>query len=266
MPEGLFYWDGEKWNQAKYGGSGGGSDDAWKLKGNGNTDPDVNFIGTTDNKALSIRTDNQKRMTITEAGNVGIGLGNTVPTKRLEVVGTSKLDGAAGVYIPQLPTNISAENAYSVVVTNDGHLEKVGTAGSNKAFNYIIYEIENMEMDWIRDFDTSIRTSNYTLIIVGSSFSIPGDYVLRPVMNRNPQDHVDFGTTVVQNVFAYEYNGTWRLHADFDKGSPTTNAPCKWTLYCIAINNSMVKKFEVEKHNMNGRNKYTAQDPPEGGL
>lgn len=261
VPEGLYYWDGEKWNKV----NNDDSDGAWKLDGNSDTNPDVNFIGTTDNKALSIRTNNEKRMTISESGNIGIGLGNNTPTRKLEVVGTSKLDGAAGVYIPQLPTNTSAENAYNVVVTDDGLLERIGTTENSKVFNYIIYEITNMDEDWISNFNTRIPVSEYTLIVVGSSFKIPGDYILKSVNSENLSDFVTYGTTLVQNVYAFEDDDTWRLYADFDKGSPAKeNLKCVWTLHCIAINNSMVKKFEVQEHDMKGSDIYTAPNPPPG--
>ncbi|MEQ1734318.1 MAG: tail fiber domain-containing protein [Bacteroidia bacterium] len=46
---------------------------AWLLKGNAGTNPSTNFLGTTDNKSLRIRTNNTERMIIDSIGNVGIG-------------------------------------------------------------------------------------------------------------------------------------------------------------------------------------------------
>ena len=59
---------------------------AWELLGNSGTDPDRNFLGTTDAQPLVIRTDNTERMRITtHDGNVGIG--TIDPTEKLDVAG-----------------------------------------------------------------------------------------------------------------------------------------------------------------------------------
>jgi hypothetical protein len=46
----------------------------WQLTGNSGTSPVSNFLGTTDSKALVLRTNNTPRLRITASGNVGIGL------------------------------------------------------------------------------------------------------------------------------------------------------------------------------------------------
>ncbi|MDW8225658.1 MAG: hypothetical protein RMK93_06525, partial [Bacteroidota bacterium] len=66
---------------AVVGGSG------WALTGNAGTNPGVNFLGTTDNQPLVIRTNNTERLRVTEAGWVGIG--TTSPTGVVEVIETS---------------------------------------------------------------------------------------------------------------------------------------------------------------------------------
>jgi hypothetical protein len=55
----------------------------WDLTGNANTDSTVNFVGTTDQQALSIRTNNQAAVLIDTSGNVGIGTQS--PTNQLHV-------------------------------------------------------------------------------------------------------------------------------------------------------------------------------------
>lgn len=46
----------------------------WSLQGNAGTTPDASFLGTTDNKKLVFKTNNQKRMSILTNGFVGIGI------------------------------------------------------------------------------------------------------------------------------------------------------------------------------------------------
>jgi hypothetical protein len=69
------------------------SDSAWSLLGNNNTIQSTNFLGTTNNVGLSFRTNNTIRQTITNTGNVGIGITN--PTEMLEVGGNITTQTAA---------------------------------------------------------------------------------------------------------------------------------------------------------------------------
>lgn len=60
---------------------------AWGKAGNAGTNPTTNFIGTTDNTSLSLRTNNTSQVFITNDGKVGIG--TNVPTSKLEVAVSS---------------------------------------------------------------------------------------------------------------------------------------------------------------------------------
>lgn len=56
---------------------------SWHLNGNPNIDPNVNFLGTTDSKALVVKTNNQEALRISNSGMVGIG--TATPARRLHV-------------------------------------------------------------------------------------------------------------------------------------------------------------------------------------
>lgn len=58
----------------------------WNITGNAGTNPAANFLGTTDNQPLSIRTNNAEAIRVTADGKVGIG--TTAPTAKLNVVDT----------------------------------------------------------------------------------------------------------------------------------------------------------------------------------
>lgn len=55
----------------------------WTLSGNAGTDPNVNYLGTTDSKSLKIKTNNTTRIFIGSTGKVGIA--NQSPVWRLDV-------------------------------------------------------------------------------------------------------------------------------------------------------------------------------------
>lgn len=79
---GLYYWDGTKWVWMKTSAAA----DAWLTKGNTGTNSGTNFLGTTDNVSLRMRTNNQERMVVDSLGNVGIN--TPAPTSTLTVNGS----------------------------------------------------------------------------------------------------------------------------------------------------------------------------------
>ncbi len=69
---GYYYWNGTEWVRLIDNVT-----NDWTLLGNAGTDPNVNFIGTTDNQDFVTRTNNTEKMRVTSGGNVGI---NTTPS------------------------------------------------------------------------------------------------------------------------------------------------------------------------------------------
>ncbi len=59
----------------------------WSLTGNSGTTPASNYLGTTDNVSLNIKTNNLARLTVADNGNIGIN--NTTPAAKLDVKSTS---------------------------------------------------------------------------------------------------------------------------------------------------------------------------------
>lgn len=77
--EGFYYYDGANWNLLSSDAKG------WSTTGNAGTDPVVNFLGTTDNKDLVIRTNNAESIRVKNDGKVGIA--NSLPVQKLDVTG-----------------------------------------------------------------------------------------------------------------------------------------------------------------------------------
>ncbi|HKR06616.1 MAG TPA: bZIP transcription factor [Bacteroidia bacterium] len=61
---------------------------SWNLTGNAGTNPNTQFVGTTDAKDFKIRTNNTVRVFVKSNGSVGIG--TSTPSVKLEVIGTVK--------------------------------------------------------------------------------------------------------------------------------------------------------------------------------
>ena len=61
---------------------------AWELTGNAGVDPAANFLGTTDNEPLIIKTNGAEHIRVTSNGNVGIGM--ATPTALLHISGANQ--------------------------------------------------------------------------------------------------------------------------------------------------------------------------------
>lgn len=73
----------------------GDVNNTWKTTGNAGTFPSINFIGTTDNNALVMKTNNIERVRIGNGGNVGIN--NINPLAMLHVNGASVIANAQAI-------------------------------------------------------------------------------------------------------------------------------------------------------------------------
>lgn len=75
----------------------------WTLTGNAGTDPTTNFLGTTDNQPLVIKTNGVENLRITENGNVHIGIERTkLAGSKLEVDGQMYIDNVGDTAANQL--------------------------------------------------------------------------------------------------------------------------------------------------------------------
>lgn len=91
---------------------------AWGLSGNAGTIPGTNFLGTTDNLPLVLRTNSVERIRVVGTGEVGIG--TAAPTERLEVAGRVLLQNG-----------FSADNAALLYRSNTDYLFLGPQSGSS---------------------------------------------------------------------------------------------------------------------------------------
>ena len=91
----FFFWYSDSWialsNPAVT------SNNFWSLGGNTGTDPSVQYLGTSDDQDVIIKTDSEQRILIN--GNDGnVAIGNNIPSEKLDVDGSITLRGATSEY------------------------------------------------------------------------------------------------------------------------------------------------------------------------
>lgn len=90
---------------------------SWDLTGNAGTNSATNFLGTTDNKPLVLRTKNIARLRITNSGTVGIGV--TTPLQKFHVNGSINIDSSYGYYLNNIKImHTSGLTTYALSQTN----------------------------------------------------------------------------------------------------------------------------------------------------
>lgn len=117
---GFYYWDGSQWTRLMTAASNN-----WSLTGNAGTNPTVNFLGTTDNQDLVVRTNNTERMRVDAAGQVGVG--TNAPNHRLHVMGDVRFEGD---FINQDAIGSHSGTIQSVPFTNGSFNPLTGTTTS----------------------------------------------------------------------------------------------------------------------------------------
>ena len=99
---------------------------AWALTGNSGTNPASNFLGTTDNQPLVIRTNNAEWIRILTNGNVGIN--NTSPTHRLQV--RNNTGGVSAIYGDNSDIS-SSGTSWNFGISNVSGIQGLSTASGN---------------------------------------------------------------------------------------------------------------------------------------
>ena len=247
--KGLYVWDGAAWNPVQTGVQN--SDNVLKASNGLSISTDSVVLGGRLDRNTVVDLNNYN-LTFINNGNLGIG--TATPTAKLEVKGTVILDSTLFVadtltankntFFTWTNPSEGKELAQLGVDTSTGEVYTVGTASNVTPFNYLTYQLKinatDGNSDWISSYDTKIPVSDYTLIVVGSSFTPPNS---NQGMAMTQTSYGNFG---FPNVYAGKMGTgatqTWFLYGDFS-GAQTVNGNSGgiWTFYCIAINNSIVK-------------------------
>lgn len=123
---------------------------AWRLGGNAETNPNLNFIGTTDAQGLSLRTNSVEVMRLTPNRFVGIGTNN--PTNTLHIVSNANPLRLQGLLSGASSDSVLTVDANGVVRRRRLDFNNIG--GDNLG-NHIANRILNLNGNWLSgDGDT----------------------------------------------------------------------------------------------------------------
>lgn len=250
---GYYYWDTNIWK--KIATANDVPFIAWGVTGNGGTNPGTNFLGTTDANALAFNTNGVEGMRITAGGNTGVG--TTAPAYKLEVNGTAKVGGSMFLGTPVTAT--TQTTAQLVRHNRTGQVYQVTSAtGNTQPLAAITYVLNNVYYAKVSDCDTKVPVSDYTMIVVGSSFdTYPAKTGMQMAAGYS-------GTFAPQNIFAFKSGTTWHLSADYLGSATVSGYAGNWTIYCLLINNSIVNTLNNVTYNLGGGSSYAAPAKPAG--
>jgi hypothetical protein len=193
---------------------------------------------------------------VTVSAQTNTGIGTTVPSSRLHVVGNGTKSPVRIDNMINTPIN-SNPKANLVIDQVTGELFN-GTAAS-PPFYYLSYNLNNVNLDYVADFNTNISSTNYTLVIVGSTFdSYIG--VSRNNPGITPADAIyDYFTA--QNVYAFKSSGTWRISADYPNAATPNSKNGNWKINCLIISNNQVNTLSDITVNFNGSQNASGASP-----
>ena len=134
----------------------------WNSKGNAGTNPFANFIGTTDNQGVVLKTNNVERMNISNIGNIGIGVTPDANAKFIVSRGVSGVAPGSNASAVIEDNTSHYLGIYSPDVNETGVLFGKPTLG--RASGGVIYTSGN---------DLNLRTGgNNTRVIIASNGNV----------------------------------------------------------------------------------------------
>jgi len=178
----------------------------------------------------------------------GVGINTSNPEATLDINGNLKIRTT-----DVIPVNSSGVTP--LVIDNSTKEVKIvqSSSGNKFSMNYIQFNINNVNKDWVNNFNTKISTKDYTVVVVGSSFN---KILVTAAPSQN--DYNPF------SVYAFEQDGTWRIKADYYAGFTKDGSNGSWSVRCLIINKSILKTIPPIIVDMHGSETGSVANPPSG--
>lgn len=182
-----------------------------------------------------------------------IGGNINTPTELLDINGTARLRN-----VPEIGNN--DKKYYTLVADKQGVLKKVTASKDNSyAFTTITFRIENVNKDWISNFDTKIPVDDYVVIITGFNFIISANTAL--------QSHIE-GTFQPTNIYLFAQIknnvNTWRISADYPSAATQDGTNGTWEITTLVISKTLIKDFGNFSVNLKGSSVGSLNSKPQG--
>lgn len=169
--------------------------------------------------------------------NAQVGINTAKPEKELTVNGTMK---TSGIVFKKPMEKLGADENYTFIIKSPAPENKITAyndsfvPNSPAPINIIQFKItcDPSDKDWVREFDTKINSKKFLVVISSFGFTQP--------VRTNTADWL----TPVPQIFAYSTGNTWKLKADYEGFSPTSNLPTgEWTLNLLVYDRSYAKEL-----------------------
>jgi hypothetical protein len=151
---------------------------SWGTTGNSSTVQATNFIGTSDNVGLTLRTNNVARQTIDATGNVGVG--TTTPINKLHI-GTATIANTGGIRLP-ITSASASQIGQPIGVDANGDIVRLANATFDATIDFSVNANPNTAGTTFSP--NTPRDSNvlYVSTVDGSKWAYNGTaYIAEPV-------------------------------------------------------------------------------------
>ena len=219
---------------------GSASSNAWNLTGNSGTSYATNFLGTSDNKSLRIKTNNAARMIVDSLGNVGIGTAS--PTTLVETMnGNLKINNnnnTAGQLIFTEPSTSGSNYSSFKAQAQSANITYTLPATVGAA-NAILTNDGAGNLSWTSQGSTIFtrKTSDQS---VTNSTTLVNDNALQLAIGANEIWEVEFELYVSANDMKFAVTmptgGTMTLDAHGDNGNDSNDDELQMTTPGTAYN------------------------------
>ncbi len=174
-----------------------------------------------------------------------VGINTITPEATLDINGNLKIRTTGVV------SNSTTRTTSLVVDDTTKEIKRFKAAGYT--INYITYNLNNVNQDWVADFDTKIDARNYALVIVGSSF------------DKNLSiNYPDPGVYSPVNVYTFRWRDTWHISADYKDSETFRNENGNWTINCLIISKILIKEMPTVSVDMHGSENGSLASAPAG--
>ncbi|WP_143310585.1 hypothetical protein [Chitinophaga vietnamensis] len=182
--------------------------------------------------------------------NVKVATGKKTPAR-----GAMDINGSLFISGKLFVENMGSADRQTplIGITSNNQIVKVAPqSGRNVTpINMVSYELKNVNLDWVNDFDTKISSTDYVVTIAAYDLKDPVllayGRAMAPLRIETWQDN---------------NTNTWHLAADYVGTAPTVNST--WTLFLLVMNKSIAKTLPAITENFNGKDTLTAAASPSG--